>query len=47
MIIPFAPFLFKEIAIKASLAYNDSDFKETVDCFVAGSCGGIVGVELC
>jgi hypothetical protein len=43
MIIPFAPFLLKEVVIKASLAYNDSDFKETVDCFIAGLWEALLG----
>jgi threonine dehydrogenase-like Zn-dependent dehydrogenase len=36
MIVPFIPFMLKEITLKCSLAYNDDEFKETVDAFIAG-----------
>jgi hypothetical protein len=36
MVVPFMPYLLKEITTKCVLAYNDNDFKETVDAFVAG-----------
>ncbi|KAF2124076.1 threonine dehydrogenase, partial [Dothidotthia symphoricarpi CBS 119687] len=41
MVIPFIAFIKKEIAIKCSLAYDDEDFKETVDAFVAGEFKGV------
>jgi len=28
--------MLKELTIKASMAYNDKDFKETVEAFVQG-----------
>ena len=36
MSIPFVPFMVKEIILKCSLAYNDQEFKHTVDAFSAG-----------
>lgn len=36
MVVPFFPFILKEITTKCSLAYNDKDFKETLDAFIAG-----------
>lgn len=36
MSVPFFHFIMKEITSKCSLAYNDKDFKETLDAFVAG-----------
>lgn len=36
MVVPFFAFITKEITTKCSLAYDDKDFKETVDAFVAG-----------
>ena len=37
MTIPFVPFMIKEITLKCSLAYNDEEFKDTVDAFIAGT----------
>lgn len=34
--VPFFPFIAKEITVKCSLAYNDENFKDTVDAFIAG-----------
>ena len=34
--IPIMPFLWKEIMYKCSLAYDEVDFRETVDAFVSG-----------
>lgn len=36
MVMPFMQSMMKEITAKYSLAYNDKDFKETVDFFIAG-----------
>jgi threonine dehydrogenase-like Zn-dependent dehydrogenase len=36
MLIPFRHYIMKEITMKCALAYNDKDFKETVDAFIAG-----------
>jgi (R,R)-butanediol dehydrogenase/meso-butanediol dehydrogenase/diacetyl reductase len=36
MVIPFMHYIMKEITTKCVLAYDDKDFKETVDAFVAG-----------
>jgi len=36
MIIPFWHYIMKEITTKCALAYDDNDFKATVDAFVAG-----------
>jgi threonine dehydrogenase-like Zn-dependent dehydrogenase len=36
MMIPFMHYILKEITTKCVLAYDDNDFKETVDAFVAG-----------
>lgn len=36
MNIPFIHYMLKEIVIKGCMAYDDKDFKETVDAFVAG-----------
>lgn len=36
MAIPFFHYFMKEITLKCAFAYNDKDFKETVDAFVAG-----------
>ena len=36
MVMPFIKFILKEITSKCSLAYNDKDFKDTIDAFVAG-----------
>jgi hypothetical protein len=36
MTVPFIPFMLKEITLKCSLAYNDDEFKDTVDAFIAG-----------
>lgn len=36
MIMPFLAFFVKELTAKCVLAYDDQDFKETVDAFVAG-----------
>lgn len=33
---PFVQSLLKEITTRCSLAYDDKDFKETIDAFVAG-----------
>ena len=33
---PFALFMFKEVTVKASMAYNDDDFSETVAAFCSG-----------
>ncbi|CAO2647659.1 Nn.00g085810.m01.CDS01 [Neocucurbitaria sp. VM-36] len=41
MVVPFYPFILKEITTKCSLAYDDDDFKETVDAFVAGKFKGV------
>jgi threonine dehydrogenase-like Zn-dependent dehydrogenase len=32
--------MFKEITLKASMAYNDDDFRETVEAFAAGKFPG-------
>ncbi|KAL4957895.1 chaperonin 10-like protein [Aspergillus filifer] len=39
--IPIMPFLWKEIMYKCSLAYNEVDFRETVDAFVSGRFKGV------
>ncbi|KAL4937595.1 hypothetical protein BDV06DRAFT_215749 [Aspergillus oleicola] len=39
--IPIMPFLWKEIMYKCSLAYDEQDFKETVDAFVSGRFKGV------
>jgi hypothetical protein len=36
MVVPFGHYFLKEITMKSALAYNDQDFKETVEAFVAG-----------
>lgn len=36
MQIPFFAFMIKEVTIKCCLAYNDTEFKDVVDAFVAG-----------
>lgn len=36
MQIPFFSFMLKEITIKCCIAYNDQEFKDVVDAFVAG-----------
>ncbi|KAJ8110881.1 hypothetical protein OPT61_g6399 [Boeremia exigua] len=41
MQIPFFPFMLKEITIKCCLAYNDEEFKDVVDAFVAGRFKGL------
>ncbi|KAH7127190.1 chaperonin 10-like protein [Dendryphion nanum] len=40
-VVPLMLMLAKEITLKASLAYNDKHFKETVDAFVAGKFKGL------
>lgn len=42
MVVPFFLFITKEITSKCSLAYDDKDFKDTVDAFVAGK---FIGLE--
>ncbi|KAL3459250.1 chaperonin 10-like protein [Aspergillus heterothallicus] len=39
--IPLGPFMQKEITYKSSLAYDQGDFRETVDAFMAGRFHGI------
>ncbi|KAL2833286.1 GroES-like protein [Aspergillus cavernicola] len=39
--IPLGPFMRKEITYKSSMAYDQGDFKETVEAFVAGRFKGI------
>ncbi|KAL3480016.1 chaperonin 10-like protein [Aspergillus californicus] len=39
--LPLMPFMRKEIAYKCSLAYDQGDFRETVDAFVAGRFKGV------
>lgn len=34
--LPLGPFLWKDLIYKCSLAYDERDFKETVDAFVSG-----------
>ncbi|KAF2624624.1 L-iditol 2-dehydrogenase [Macroventuria anomochaeta] len=41
MQIPFFPFLLKEVTIKCCLAYNDEEFKDVVEAFVAGRFKGL------
>ncbi|KAJ4358819.1 hypothetical protein N0V95_002741 [Ascochyta clinopodiicola] len=41
MQIPFFPFMLKEITIKCCLAYNEQEFKDVVEAFVAGRFQGI------
>jgi D-arabinose 1-dehydrogenase-like Zn-dependent alcohol dehydrogenase len=36
MVLPQRYFLTKEISVKGSFAYNDKDFKETVEAFTEG-----------
>jgi hypothetical protein len=36
MVVPFGYYFLKEITMKSALTYNDQDFKETVEAFVAG-----------
>ncbi|KAF2679791.1 threonine dehydrogenase [Lentithecium fluviatile CBS 122367] len=40
MVIPSGLLLLKELTLKASMAYNDKAFKDTVDAFVAGKFDG-------
>ncbi|KAF2734380.1 threonine dehydrogenase [Polyplosphaeria fusca] len=40
MSLPFQYFMLKELTVKASMAYDDRHFKETVDAFVAGKFKG-------
>jgi (R,R)-butanediol dehydrogenase/meso-butanediol dehydrogenase/diacetyl reductase len=35
-VIPFGPFMTKELTIKASLSYIEEDFRETVEAFCSG-----------
>lgn len=46
MQIPFFAFLVKEITIKSSLAYNDTDFKSVVQAFAAGKSESRTHLEL-
>ncbi|KAF2463060.1 threonine dehydrogenase [Lindgomyces ingoldianus] len=41
MIVPLMLLMLKELTIKASMAYDDKHFKETVDAFVAGKFSGL------
>ncbi|KAF2250354.1 threonine dehydrogenase [Trematosphaeria pertusa] len=41
MVVPSSQMLLKELTLKASMAYDDKDFKETVDAFVAGKFNGV------
>ncbi|OCL11681.1 hypothetical protein AOQ84DRAFT_335503 [Glonium stellatum] len=41
MSVPAGQFMTKEFTIKASMAYNDKDFKETVDAFIQGKFKGV------
>lgn len=41
MTIPMRELMLREITMKASMAYNDTDFKETVDAFVQGKFRGV------
>jgi len=36
MVVPVMYMTLKELTVKASMAYDDKDFKETVDAFVSG-----------
>lgn len=36
MVMPFKDYFLKEITLKASFAYTDKDFKDTVDAFMSG-----------
>lgn len=36
MVMPLLNLMMKELTVKASMAYDDKHFKETVDAFVAG-----------
>ncbi|KAL4921125.1 chaperonin 10-like protein [Aspergillus aurantiobrunneus] len=39
--LPFGPFMWKEIMYKCSLAYDQGDFKDTLDAFVSGHFRGV------
>ncbi|KAF2825453.1 GroES-like protein [Ophiobolus disseminans] len=41
MVVPFVSYILKEITMKCALAYDDNDFRETVDAFVAGKFKGV------
>ncbi|KAL4734371.1 chaperonin 10-like protein [Aspergillus similis] len=41
MTLPLTPFMWKEIMYKCSLAYNQDDFKDVVNAFVAGRFQGV------
>ncbi|KAF2744778.1 GroES-like protein [Sporormia fimetaria CBS 119925] len=41
IVVPLEHLLLKELNIKASMAYDDKHFKETVDAFVAGKFKGV------
>jgi hypothetical protein len=36
MVVPLLHLMLKELTVKASMAYDDKDFKETVEAFIAG-----------
>ncbi|KAF2117372.1 threonine dehydrogenase [Lophiotrema nucula] len=41
MVVPLMRLMLKELTLKASMAYDDIDFRETVDAFVAGRFKGV------
>ncbi|KAL4813081.1 chaperonin 10-like protein [Aspergillus spinulosporus] len=41
MTLPLAPFMWKEVIYKSSLAYNQDDFKDVVNAFLAGRFQGV------
>ncbi|OCK77958.1 threonine dehydrogenase [Lepidopterella palustris CBS 459.81] len=41
MTIPLRYFMFKEVTLMGSLAYDDQDFKETVEAFIQGKFKGV------
>lgn len=47
MTVPFYHFMLKETQIKASMSYDDGDFKATVDAFVAGKPSLTVFIFVC
>lgn len=44
LVIPFLPFMMKEIDFRGSLAYDDNDFKDVVRDFIAGEYGIYIGI---
>jgi hypothetical protein len=47
MTVPFVPFMVKEITLKCSMAYNDEEFRDTVDAFIAGKSVGHGKESMC